>query len=155
MWDPRQVISCGYLNVKILRFFSPPTTNTSFLTKGKQLSLFCLFIPGALPQWGGLNAPAKSFTSSLEREDCRKLEFNFPLLANFLCLVCLLSSSIHCCPLIALFPFFHFVLGPFFQVVDAHSPFVHNVRLFIFHSCLLPCLFYFLLPLSSVFFLKM
>lgn len=97
---------------------------------------------------GWFKCPGKIIYFMSGKGDCRKLELNFPLLSNFMCLVCRLPSSVHCCPLIALFPFFDFVLGPFFPVVNAHSPFVHNVRLFIFHSCLLPCLFYFLLPLS-------
>ena len=37
-------------------------------------------------------------------------------------------------------------LDHFFPSGHCPLPFVHNVRLFIFHSCLLPCSFYFLLP---------
>lgn len=42
-----------------------------------------------------------------------------------------------------------FLLHPWTILLTAHNPFVHNVMLFICHSCLLPCLlfFFFLLPL--------
>lgn len=47
----------------------------------------------------------------------------------------------------------HFVLWTiFFPSGHCPLPFVHNVRLFIFHSCLLPCLFYFFLPPFFFFF---
>lgn len=94
----------------------------------------------------------KYVSKFLETGEKTRVQLRSSSLHVFICSLCLLST--HCCPLIASFSFFTFVLWPFFPI--GHSPllFVHNVRLFIFHSCLLPCLFYFLLSSPSLFFFK-
>lgn len=138
-WEPE-------CSTKILKLF--PTTNTvaSFMHNHQGKTNSCPFIT-SLYSWsferpGELKYISISRASDWKKNTVQLRSSSFHLYMSFMSPVQSLLSTY-------LFLFlFQFVLGPFFPSGHCPLPFVHNVRLFIFHSCLLPCLLYFLLPLS-------
>lgn len=135
MWDPWQVINCGYLNVKNSPYIWP---TTNIVTSSIYYHQMKLVVPSLLYPW--------NFPSVVHFECAVKLKY-FSMSPVF---NCLLSNAAYCCPLTTSFTSFTLSLD---HSSTAHSPFVHNVRLFIFHSCLLPCLFDFF-PTLPFFFLR-
>lgn len=136
LWVPK----CSTI---IQTFFPPQQTQLHLLciiTEGKQSSLFHIPLPLELCPSGAL--------------DRRKTRVQ--LCSSSLHLYVSFMSPFHLLSLLSTCRFlflFHFVLWTiFFSRGHCPLPFVHNVRLFIFHSCLLPCLFY--SPPSSFFFLS-
>lgn len=139
MWEPWQVINCGSPS-EIQTFWQKRFSTFLPDHKGKATnSVSHPFIPRTLSQWSILNAPENQNRSPFLRHETEGVESNFAPLSTSLC-PCCLSTSTHCCPFIS------FTLSPGPVFGHCLLPFVHNVRLFMFHSYLLPCLLYFLLP---------
>lgn len=143
MWDPWQVINSGYPNVqqKFIDFFPHSKYNCIFLSpRETSCPYFTSLYSQSFPQVEHFECTweSKNISRAL---DWRKTRVQLCSSSSLHLYMSFMSPIQLHSVLSYRLPLFTF-LGPFFPSGHYPLPFVHNVRLFIFHSCLL-CLAYF------------